>query len=77
MSTFKFPSARFYVVPSQSLRNLINYHAERLLPGCNYILQWRDAQGYGIELARGVEWVPPGPVYRHGDERQICHNRLF
>ena len=65
MATFKFPSARFYVVPSMSLAALINRNAQRLLPGCNYILQGRDAKGFGIELAR-ADWVPAGHVYRHG-----------
>jgi len=63
MTTMRFPAGRFYVLPSASLRQLVERHAQRLLPGCNYLLTWKDAKGYGIELAR-ADWVPPGHVYR-------------
>ena len=46
------PAAVFLVLPSSSLRALVRKHAEHLVPGCNYILEWRDTHGYGIELCR-------------------------
>lgn len=60
--TWRYARAVFMVLPSASLRDLVRKHRERFCPGCNYIIQWKDAHGYGIELAR-ADWPADGTVY--------------
>lgn len=55
-------SSRWFICPTENLRALIIRHRERLLPGCNYLLPYRDVNGFGIQLAVAA-WVQPGRTY--------------
>lgn len=53
---------RWFVCPTQELRSLIYRNRTRLVPGCNYICEWKDAHGFGIHITVAA-WVQPGQIY--------------
>jgi hypothetical protein len=52
----------WYICPTKELRDLIIRQRERLLPGVNYGVAWKDTQGFGLELAI-VNWKPLSQFY--------------
>lgn len=49
----------WFLCSTQAMRELIIRNRTKLLPSCNYVLCWKDAHGFGIELAT-ASWVPAG-----------------
>lgn len=55
----KTNGSRWYILPTESLRDLIIRNRHRLesrVGRYNYVLTWKDTQGYGVELAH-ADWV--------------------
>ncbi len=62
MKSEKGNGSRWFICPTRSLRELLLRHKNKLVPGCNYVLDWKDTHGWGLQLAV-ADWVPNGHVY--------------
>lgn len=62
MKSDKGNESRWFICPSKAFRDLLLRHKDKLVPGCNYVLPWKDVNGWGLQLAI-AGWVPKGHVY--------------
>lgn len=63
-----FPSY-WFVLPTANLREIVTRRLLERDSRMNYVLWWKDTNGFGMEVAH-VKWVPEGQVYGWRGERQ-------
>lgn len=50
------------VLPSANLRAIVERRMREAYPELNYIVRWRDVNGFGIQMFH-ADWVRPGGCY--------------
>lgn len=54
--------SHWYVLPSQNMRDIIIRQLLKLDKRLNYVLTWKDTNGYGLQVTQ-CAWVQPGSVH--------------
>ena len=60
---FDRPDCKWYILPTESLRDLVIRRMLVKYPSLNYVMTYLDVHGYGVELCHAA-WVPLGRIYR-------------
>jgi len=62
--------SHWYVLPTATLRDLVCRQLLRKDSRLNYVLFWKDVNGFGLQVAH-ADWVRDGAVYGwRGDKAQ-------
>lgn len=59
---FDQPDYKWYILPSASLRELVIRRILAKYPKFNYVLTYKDVDGFGVQICH-ADWVQPGQVY--------------
>jgi len=57
---------RSFVCSSQSLQLLLVKHRDKLVPDANYVVTWKDAKGWGVQIGRAAWQKVTSELYWSG-----------